>query len=294
MDKFIGLLANGLAVGGVYACVALGFTLIYKATRVFNFAVGNFVCIGAFLIWTCVVQLHLPIAVGIFLGLLGGGVLGFLCDRLFVRPMIGQDILAIIIMTLVLSFFLNGLAMLIWGSFPAAYPDYLPRGSLGVGGAAVGTDIIFCFVAALVIAGLIAFYFERAKGSLAMRATAEDHQVAQAAGIRVKNISTLVWSVTGALCAISGLLLGTIRGVDMYLPEFGLKVVPAVLIGGLESIPGAVAGGLIIGVLEKLASGYINPIVGGGIETCFAYIVMIIFIIFKPHGLFGLKEIERL
>lgn len=294
MDKFIGLLANGLAVGGVYACVALGFTLIYKATRVFNFAVGNFVCIGAFLIWTCVVQFHLPIAVGIFIGLLGGGLLGFLCDRLFVRPMIGQDILPIIIMTLVLSFFLNGFAMFIWGSFPAAYPDYLPRGSLGVRGAAVGTDIIICFVAALVIAGAIAFYFEKAKGSLTMRATAEDHQVAQAAGIRVKNISTLVWSVSGAVCTISGLLLGTIRGVDMYLPEFGLKVVPAVLIGGLESIPGAVAGGLIIGVLEKLASGYINPIVGGGIETCFAYIVMIIFLVFRPHGLFGLKEIERL
>jgi len=294
MDKFMGLLSNGLAVGGVYACVALGFTLIFKATRVFNFAVGNFVCIGAFLVWTCAVQFHLSMVVSILLGLVGGGALGFLCDRLFVRPMIGQDILSIIIMTLVLSFFLNGLAMLIWGSVPGVYPDYLPRGSLGIGGAAVGTDIIFCFVAALVIAGLIALYFERAKGSLAMRATAEDHQVAQAAGIRVKNISTLVWTVAGAVCAIGGLLLGTIRGIDMYLPEFGLKVVPAVLIGGLESISGAVAGGLIIGVLEKLASGYINPIVGGGIETCFAYIVMIIFIILKPHGLFGLKKIERL
>jgi branched-chain amino acid transport system permease protein len=294
MEKFAGLIANGLAVGGVYACVALGFTLIYKATRVFNFAVGNFVCIGAFLIWTCVVQFHLPMPVGILMGLLGGALLGFLCDRLFVRPMIGQDILSIIIMTLVLSFFLNGLAMLIWGSVPAAYPEYLPRGSVSLAGAAVGTDIVFSFIAALVLASLIAFYFEKAKGSLAMRATAEDHQVAQAAGIRVKNISTLVWSVAGALCTISGLFLGTIRGVDMYLPEFGLKVVPAVLIGGLESIPGAVAGGLIIGVLEKLASGYINPIVGGGIETCFAYIIMIIFLIFRPHGLFGLREIERL
>ena len=294
MEKFLGLLANGLAVGGVYACVALGFTLIFKATRVFNFAVGNFVCIGAFLIWTFVAQFHLPMALSVALGVLGGGLLGLLCDRLFVRPMLGQDILSIIIMTLVLSFFLNGLAMFIWGSVPAVYPEYLPRGSLGLGGATVGTDIVFCFIAALVLAGLIAFYFEKAKGSLAMRATAEDHQVAQAAGIRVKNISTLVWSVAGGVCATGGLLLGTIRGVDMYLPEFGLKVVPAVLIGGLESIPGAVAGGLIIGVLERLASGYINPIVGGGIETCFAYIVMIIFITFKPHGLFGLRKIERL
>ena len=294
MEKFLGLVANGLAVGGVYACVALGFTLIYKATRVFNFAVGNFVCIGAFLVWTCAVQFHLPMWVSILGGVAGGVLLGFLCDRLVIRPMIGQNVLAIIIVTLVLSIFLNGVSILIWGSVPAAYPDYLPRGSWGIGGAAVGTDIVLCFVAALAVGGAIALYFERAKGSLAIRATAEDHQVAQAAGIRVKNISTLVWIIGGAVCAIGGLFLGTIRGVDMYLPEFGLKVVPAVLIGGLESIPGAIAGGLIIGVLEKLASGYINPIVGGGIETCFAYIVMIIFIIFKPHGLFGLKKIERL
>jgi branched-chain amino acid transport system permease protein len=160
-------------------------------------------------------------------------------------------------------------------------------------GAAVGIDILFCFGATLVIGCAITLYFEKAKGSIPMRA-AEDHQVAQAAGIRVSKISTLVWTVSGVVCGVGGLFLGTIRGVDMYLPEFGLKVVPAVLIGGLESIPGAIAGGLIVGVLEKIGSGYMNPIVGGGIETAIAYIVMIIFLIFRPYGLFGLRKIERL
>lgn len=294
MSTFFNLLANGLAVGGVYAVVALGFTLIFKATKVFNFAVGEFVCIGAFIIYSCTVQFHLPFAVSILIGIAGVGLLGFLCERLSVRPMIGQPILSIIIMTLALSFFLNGAAILVWGSVPASYPPYLPKGSLEIAGAAVGTDILFCFVATLIIGGVIAFYFERAQGSIPMRAAAEDHQVAQAAGVRVKKISTLVWVVAGLVCAIGGLFLGTIRGVDMYLPEFGLKVVPAVLVGGLESIPGAIAGGLIIGVLEKMGSGYINPLVGGGIETAIAYIIMIIFLIFRPYGLFGLKKIERL
>jgi branched-chain amino acid transport system permease protein len=294
MSTLFNLLANGLAVGGIYAVVALGFTLIFKATKVFNFAVGEFLCIGAFIIYSCTVQFRLPLPVGILIGILGGGFLGFLCERLCVRPMIGQPILSIIIMTLALSFFLNGAAILVWGSMPASYPAYLPKGSFEVAGASVGKDIMFCFVGTLVIGAAIGFYFERAKGSIPMRAAAEDHQVAQAAGVRVKKISTLVWIVAGVVCAVGGLFLGTIRGVDMYLPEFGLKVVPAVLVGGLESIPGAIAGGLIIGVLEKLGSGYINPLVGGGIETAIAYIVMIIFLIFRPYGLFGLKKIERL
>jgi len=294
MSTFLNLLANGLAVGGVYAVVALGFTLVFKATKVFNFAVGEFVCIGAFIVWSCAVQFHLPLSVSILIGIAGGGILGFLCERLFVRPMIGQPILSIIIMTLALSFFLNGAAILVWGGVPANYPSYMPKGSLEVAGAAVGKDILFCFVLTLIIGGAIAFYFERARGSIPMRAAAEDHQVAQAAGVRVRRISTMVWIVAGIVCAIGGVFLGTIRGVDMYLPEFGLKVVPAVLVGGLESIPGAIAGGLIIGVLEKLGSGYLNPLVGGGIETAIAYIVMIIFLIFKPYGLFGLRKIERL
>jgi branched-chain amino acid transport system permease protein len=294
MSTLVHWVANGLAVGGVYAVGALGFTLIFKATKVFNFAVGEFVCIGAFIVWSLVVQFHLPLGVSILIGIGGAGLLGLLCERLFVRPMIGQPILSIIIMTLALSFFLNGAAILVWGSVPASYPTYLPGGSLEMAGAAIGMDILLCFGATLVIGCAVALYFEKAKGSIPMRAAAEDHQVAQAAGIRVSKISTLVWTVSGAVCGMGGLFLGSIRGVDMYLPEFGLKVVPAVLIGGLESIPGAIAGGLIIGVLEKIGSGYMNPIVGGGIETAIAYMVMIIFLIFRPYGLFGLRKIERL
>ncbi len=294
MGTLFHLVANGLAVGGVYAVVALGFALIFKATKVFNFAVGEFICIGAFMVWSLIVQFHLPFGVSVLIGIAGAGLLGLLCERLFVRPMIGQPILSIIIMTLALSFFLNGVAILVWGSVPASYPTYLPGGSLKMAGAAIGIDILFCFAATLVIGCAIALYFEKAKGSIPMRAAAEDHQAAQAAGIRVSKISTLVWTVSGIVCGVGGLFLGTIRGVDMYLPEFGLKVVPAVLIGGLESIPGAIAGGLIIGVLEKIGSGYMNPIVGGGIETAIAYIVMIIFLTFRPYGLFGLRKIERL
>ena len=150
------------------------------------------------------------------------------------------------------------------------------------------------FIIAMAMVGIFALFFQRARLGLAMRATAEDHQVAQAAGIRVKNVFTMVWAIAGVVCAIGGFLLGNICQVDLLLAEYGLKVIPAVILGGLESVGGAVIGGLMIGVLEKLAAGYINPIVGGGIQTVFPYAIMILVLCVRPYGLFGLERIERI
>jgi len=294
MSTFLQLLLSGLAVGGLYALVALGFTLIYKATRVFNFAVGNFVTIGAFICWSSAVQFHLPIGVSIAMGLAGGALVGWLCDRFALRPLIGQPILAVIVMTLGLSVLLGGISVLVWGGRPRLSPTFMPSGIISLGDVVIAKSLFISFLSAMVIVGILVFFFQRAKAGLAMRATAEDHEVAQAAGIRVKNVFTLIWVISGLCCAAGGILLGTVWRVDLMLSDFGLKVIPAVILGGLESIPGAVIGGLIIGVLEKLAAGYINPLVGGGIQTVFAYIIMLLVLVVKPYGLFGLERIERI
>jgi branched-chain amino acid transport system permease protein len=293
MIRFIELFVSGITVGGVYALVALGFTLVFRATKIFNFAVGNFVAISGLACWTFVEQLHMPMAVGVLAGILAGALLGFLVDRVCLRPMIGQPVLSTTVMTLALTFVLSGLAVLVWGGVPKSYPTYMPTAAVEIVGSSIALDVLLCFAVAMAVTGIIALYFERAKGGLFIRATGEDHQVARSCGIRVKNVFTSAWVIGGVACAFGGILLGTIRGLDLSLPEFGLKVIPAVLIGGLESIPGAVLGGFIIGVLERLAGGYINPVVGGGFETAFAYIVMIVFLYIKPYGLFGLERIER-
>lgn len=294
MSEFLQLLLSGLAVGGIYAMVALGFTLIYKATSIFNFAVGNFVTISAFTTWTAATQFHLPIGVSIVIGLAAGALVGWLFDRLALRRMIGQPQIALIAMTLGLMVFLTGISVLIWGGRPRSFSPFMPAGIISLGDIIIAKSLLISFVSAMVIVGILIFFFHRARAGLAMRATAEDQQVAQAAGIRVKSVFTQIWVIAGLCCGVGGVLLGTVWRVDLALSEFGLKVIPAVMIGGIESIPGAVIGGLMIGILEKLAAGYINPIVGGGIQTVFAYVIMLLFLVAKPYGLFGLKRIERI
>lgn len=294
MSEFLQLSMSGLAVGGVYALVAISFVLIYKATGLFNFAIGNFVAMGAFICWSAAVTFNLPMPVSILIGLLGGAIIGFLSDRFAFRPLIGQPILSTMIMTLALSSFLAGITVLLWGGLARSYPNYMPSGVIRLGDVTIGQDLTICFIVAMILLGIFAIFFQRTKAGLAMRATAENHQVAQAAGIRVKNIFTLIWVISGLVCAIGGILIGTISQIDLMLSDYALKVIPAVIIGGLESIPGAVVGGLAIGLLEKWASGYLNPLVGGGIQTVFAYIIMIIVLVIRPYGVFGLERIERI
>jgi len=281
-------------VGGIYAIVALGFTLIYKGTSVFNFAVGNLVTIAAFVCWTASAQFDLPIGISIVMGLGVSAFVGWLFDRVALRRMIGQQQITLIAMTLGLMVFLSGVSMLIWGGRLRAFPPFMPAGAVSFGDIVIAKDLVISFVAAMVVVAVLILFFQRARAGLAMRATAENHQVAQAAGIKVKNTFSHIWVIAGLCCGVAGVLLGTVWRVDLALGEYGLKVIPAVMIGGIESIPGAVIGGLLIGVLEKLAAGYINPMVGGGIQTVFAYIVMVLVLMVRPHGFFGLKRIERI
>ena len=293
MSTLIQLVLTGLMVGGIYGLVALGFVLIYKGTRIFNFAQGELLVLGAFFCWALLVQARMPLWASVLLTFMLGIAIGFLLERTVLRPMIGQPILSIIMMTLALSLFLSGLVTLIWGGTWKVYPPFISMSGIGLAGFTISQQYLFGFIMALLAFAIFTIFFRRSRHGLAMRATAEDHQVARSLGIKVSLIFGLSWAIAISLSAVAGILLGTINGVNFTLGQIGLKAIPAALIGGLESVGGAIAGGLIVGVLESVAAGYIDPLVGGGVKEIFPYVILVIALLFRPYGIFGLKRIER-
>lgn len=293
MATFTQLLLTGVMVGGIYGLVALGFVLIYKGTRIFNFAQGELLMLGAFIFWALLVQGGLGLWQSVMLTFLGAVAIGFAIERTVLRPMIGQSILPIIMMTLALSIFLNGLVMLLWGGGWKVYPAFIPMQGVHILGFSVSQQHVVSFLVAILAFGAFSLFFRKSGQGLAMRATAEDHQVARSMGIKVTLVFGLIWAVATLISAVGGILLGTINGINASLGQLGLKAIPAALIGGLESIGGAIVGGLIIGVLESVAAGYIDPWVGGGVKEVFPFIVLVVVLLFRPHGIFGLQRIER-
>ena len=290
MEAVLQYFANGLMVGGIYALMALGVVVIVKATGVFNFAVGQMMGIGAFLFWTFSAPLGLPIWISLILALAGGALMGLIIERLGLRPLIGQPMIAPLLLTMALAFFLNGISVAIWGIYQQKLPDFLPSSPIRIGGIIFSQDLLWSFVIAMVLFVLLWAFYKYTRVGLAMRATAESHVVAQARGIKVRTIYSISWAICGIMVTVGGILLAYRVGVSQYLSLFGLKAFPAVLFGGMDSLPGAVVGGLIVGVLENLAGGLIASWM---IEVT-PYIILLIALIFLPDGLFGLKKIERI
>lgn len=290
MEALLQYVVNGLLVGGVYALVAMGIVIVYKATGIFNFAVGQMMMYGAFFCWTFIEKFGLPIWVSLVLSLIVGAMLGLLIERLTLRRLIGQPVLSSIMMTLAVTYLLGGIALGIFGSHLRPLPRFLPHEALPLGEAVVSSELLWSFLVAMAVFGLLALFYQRTRIGLAMRATAESHDVARARGINVKNVFSLTWALAGVAASVGGILLGYRLGLSYLISSIGLKAFPAVLFGGVESIAGAVIGGLVVGLLETLAGGLINP----WIMEITPYIVLLVVLIFLPEGLFGLRRIERI
>lgn len=293
MEFFTDLVTNGLLVGLVYALVALGFVLIYKATSVINFAQGDLIMFAGY--GAAVLLSFQGITVWIMLPLLvlGMVILGFVLERGILRPMVGQPLVSVIMVTIGLSFTLQGLVALIWGvstrqlPLPVRFDPYI------VGPAYISPiDLV---AAAIAIGFLIAFglFFTRSRLGVAMRAVADDQQAAMVIGIKVPRVFALSWAIAGMAAAAGGIIWGNKLGVDKLLALVGLKVFPVVILGGLDSIGGAIIGGLIMGAVESLAAGYLDPYVGGGTKDFVPYVLMILVLFIKPYGFFGHETIER-
>jgi branched-chain amino acid transport system permease protein len=293
MAFFFDLFVNGLMIGSMYALVALGFVLIYKATSVVNFAQGELVMFGGYIAAALVVlyKLPLPIALPVLLGAMFA--LGFIVERGVLRPMVGQNVISVVMVTVGLAQVFQGSAAMLWGAQTKNIPLPIPLEPYVIWEIYLSPVNI----AAAVVSGvfLVAFvwFFRKSRMGIAMRATANDQQAAMAVGINVRLVFALSWAIAGLAAALGGVLWGNLIGVDTQLALVGLKVFPAVILGGLDSVPGALVGGLIIGAVESVAAGYVDPYVGGGTKDFLPYLLMILALMVRPYGFFGREIIER-
>jgi branched-chain amino acid transport system permease protein len=295
MIFFLQLVVTGFALGMVYALVAIGFVIILKCSEVFNIAQGHFVMIGGYLGYTFLVLFGLPVWASLLLAIGVAIILGLLIERLTLRPLVGQPVLAVVMMTIALATILGGLATLIWGAEYKAYHGLLPAITLKVGAISIPSESLIGLIVSAVTVAILMLFFRYTKIGLAMRATAEDLQVVQSVGIRATTVYAISWVIASVVGVIGGILLGGVSGANMELAEVGLKAFAVVLLGGVNSIGGAIVAGIILGMLENVAAGYLDPLLpGGGLAKVFPFFVMIIVLIFRPYGLFGLVRIERI
>lgn len=295
MEEFFQAIASGLVVGSLYSLVGVGIVVIYKSTHVFNFAQGGLLMVGAYLAWCFMEQAGMPIWLGLICGLGAAVVIGFLIERFGMRRLVGQPILSLIIVTLALEALIDGTVTLFWGDREYnVFPEFIPPEPVELFNIILSLQHIIIFVITVVVIGLFILFFNYSKWGLDMRAVAEDHQASMCMGISTKVVFIMAWVIATLLAYIGGVLLGSINGVSTTLNTIAGNCFPVVLLGGLESIPGVLIAGLIVGILEYLSGLYFDPIVGASTREIVPYIILILVLIIRPYGLFGLERIERI
>lgn len=291
MEFFLLLLVNGISLGFLYALSALGFVMIFKSSSVLNFAHGELLAIGAFLFLALSSWAQLPIVLAFILTLVGCFALGFIVERLFLRPLIGEDLIQVIMLTLGIAIMFKGLLLFIFGGDIHDYPRFLPEGlTLELGVIQIPSVYVATFILGIAFLILFGFFFKYSSQGIYMRSVADNQSAALSLGVHVRRVFALSWAIAALVAAMSGIVLGIINGINVHeLSSIGLKVFPVVILGGLDSIGGAILGGIIIGLLETFTGGYIST----SLREIIPYIVLVFILMIKPYGLFGLVEIER-
>jgi branched-chain amino acid transport system permease protein len=294
MDAFLQLVIQGIATGSIYALVGLGFVIIYKSSSILNFAQGEFLMLGAYICLAIFTTFKVPFLAAFVLTLGFSVVLGVATERILLRPMIGEPVISVIMLTLGLASVLKAIVQGFWGTELRPYPEIFPNTPVQIGPLPVSQGYLYSVACVLVLLALFSVFFKYSRAGIAMRATAFSQQVALSMGISVKRIFALAWSIALVVSSVGGVLLGGNRGgVDWAFAFFGLKVIPVVILGGLDSVGGAIVGGVIMGVLENLAGGYLDPIFGGGVKEVAPFVALVAILTIKPYGLFGKVKIER-
>lgn len=289
MDVFLQLTVSGLSNGMIYALAAVGFVVIYKASDVINFAQGDLLLFGTYLGFFTVTQLGLPWGVAAVVTVVLAVGIGLLVERAVLRPLVGEPIISMIMVTIGLSSVLRAIVNGIWGPRPRQFDPFLPQGEVTVGAAVLSIDRLLAIPVGLALLGLLALFFRYTRDGIAMRAIADDQMAALSMGIRIPRVFGVAWGLAAATAAIGGMMLANIVGVSPNVAAVGLRVFPVVILGGLDSIGGAVIGGVVIGLLEVYAGGY----VGHGLNLVIPYFVLILVLMIRPYGLFGKEIIER-
>ncbi len=290
---FFEVMIGGLLTGIMYSLVALGFVLIFKASGVFNFAQGTMVLFAA-LTLVGLLELGVHLALAIAITILVMIVLAIVIERVVLRPLVNQEPIILFMATIGIFYFLDGFGQTLWGSDVKPLDVGIPVEPLFFGDILINQFDIVAGVTGGVLVAVLAVFFQKTRVGRALRAVADDHQAALSVGIPLKTIWAIVWSVAGIVGLVAGIIWGTKLGVQFTLSLIALKALPVLILGGFTSIPGAIIGGLIIGAGEKLGEVFLGPFVGGAIEDWFAYMLAMIFLIFRPQGLFGERIIERI
>ena len=293
MELFFMTLTTGILVGGIYALVALGWVLIYKCSGVLNLAMGELTLIGAY-ISLSFYAMGIPFLLALLFSLIIGFILGILTERIFLDKLIGEPVLTVIMVTVGLSFFFKGCVELIWGTDTQVFtPPVFSIEPIRLGPLIIGQVYLWSFIAAIILLIIFVSFFKYTRWGLAMQATADDEMAALSLGVSARFVYATAWAIAFMAAGVGGTLLGNINGLNISVGYLGLLVLPAVVLGGLNSIPGAIMGGIIIGVLQNLSGAYLDRYFPGGVKEIAPFAFMAIFLLFKPYGLWGWERIER-
>jgi branched-chain amino acid transport system permease protein len=290
---FLLLMSNGILIGLLYALIALGFVLVYKATDAVNFAQGEFVMIAGLVVAAALDFYGAPLWLSIFLGLAVMIAFGFGLERIVLRKLIGRPVIAVVMATIGLAAILRGIGPTFLGAGTKSLPLPISDEPFVLGPLFIPPIQVLGGAVSLIFLAGFGWFFLKSRKGVAMRAVADNQQVAMAMGIDVERYFGLAWAMTGIVSALGGVIWGNLLGVDVNLSLVGLKVFPVVILGGLDSIPGAIVGGLIVGLVENVAAGYVDPYVGGGTKDFAPYVLMILALMIRPYGMFGKRIIER-
>jgi branched-chain amino acid transport system permease protein len=293
MDLFLMTLTTGIMVGGIYALVALGWVLIYKCSGVLNLAMGELTLIGAY-VSLSFYSMGMPFLLSLLFSLIIGFVLGILTERIFLDKLIGEPVLTVIMVTVGLSFFFKGSLELIWGTDTKVFtPPVFSIEPLRIGPLVIGQVYLFSFVAAIILLIVFVSFFKYTRWGLAMQATADDEMAALSLGVSARFVYATAWAIAFMAAGVGGTLLGNINGLNISVGFLSLLVLPAVVLGGLNSVPGAILGGIIIGILQNFCGAYLDRFFPGGVKEIAPFVFMAVFLLFKPYGLWGWERIER-
>ncbi|MFW7342788.1 branched-chain amino acid ABC transporter permease [Pollutimonas sp. H1-120] len=280
----------GIGSGGLYALAGLAFVIVYKATRVVNLAIGEMLMMGAYIFFAFASGMQLPIWLAVVLAIAASGAMGGIIERLAIRPMLGESPISVFMVTVGLGSILVGLVELIWTADQRRLPEFLPSEPIFLGEAFISSKVFYSFLVAVGLVAIVVTLFRYWRGGVALRATASDQGAAYAMGINVPRVFSLAWVASAALAAVAGIAVGAIGGLSSSMGIFGLSVLVVVIVGGLDSVVGALLAGLLIGVVEAWAGAYL----GGEYKLLLTFIVLVVVLMLRPYGLFGTREIERL
>lgn len=293
MELFLMTITTGVMVGGIYALIALGWVLIYKCSGVLNLAMGELTLIGAY-VSLSFYEAGVPFVLAVGISLIIGLVLGILTERIFLDKLIGEPVLTVIMVTVGLSFFFRAVVEIIWGTDTRVFtPPVFSMEPIRIGFLVIGRVYLWSFVVALLLLVVFVGFFKYTKWGLAMQATADDEMAALSLGVSARFVYAAAWSIAFMAAGVGGSLLGNINGLNISVGYLGLLVLPAVVLGGLNSVPGAILGGIIIGVLQNLCGAYLDRYFPGGVKEIAPFAFMAVFLLFKPYGLWGWERIER-